>query len=243
MLDTTEATILSPVESTLSRVTYADRFKKGLARPGKTRKGVADAMGISPQAVGQIVNGQTKAATAENNAAAAAYFGCDPTWLAAGKGTPNWSDQGQAKEIDLDHNGDYPSVRRVRFKLSAGVSGYAIESADEDGPPIVFRRDWFELNGYQPEKLLAARVNGASMEPTLYEGDLVVINTAQVSPKDGHAFALNYEGVLTIKRLVRDAGEWWLRSDNLDKRHFADKRTHPGVTVIGEVVYRQSERI
>jgi transcriptional regulator with XRE-family HTH domain len=85
-------TMLSRVESTLSRVTYADRFSEGLARPNKTRKGVADAMGVSVQAVGQIVNGQTKAATAENNAAAAAYFQCDPTWLATGKGSPRWSE-------------------------------------------------------------------------------------------------------------------------------------------------------
>lgn len=231
------------IESTLSRVTYAERFKKGLARPGKTRAGAAQAMGISVQAVGQIVSGKTKAATAENNAAAAVYFGCDPSWLATGKGLPGWSDQGGAREIDLDHNGDYPSVRRVRFKLTAGVGGYAIESADEDGPPIVFRRDWFELHGYQPDRLLAARVNGSSMEPTLYEGDIAVINTAQTTPKDGRAFAINYEGVMSIKRLVRDAGEWLLRSDNPDKRHFADKRTHDGVSIIGEVVYRQSERI
>lgn len=227
-------------------MSYADRFKQGLARPGKTRAGAAKAMGISVQAVGQIVRGETKAANAVNNATAAAYFGCDPSWLASGKGVPNWSAApgfSTAKEIDLDRNGDYPSVRRVRFKLTAGVAGYAIEFADDDGPPIVFRRDWFEINGYEPDKLLAARINGASMEPTLYDGDLAVINTAQTAPKDGRAFAVNYEGVLSIKRLVRDGGEWWLRSDNPDKRLFADKRTHEGVIIIGEVVYRQSERI
>jgi transcriptional regulator with XRE-family HTH domain len=91
--------MLSPIESTLSWMSYADRFKEGLARPGKTRKGASDAMGISVQAVGQIANGQTKAATAENNAAAAIYFGCDPSWLATGKGSPGWSNE----------SGDVPS--------------------------------------------------------------------------------------------------------------------------------------
>ena len=41
-------------------------------------------------------------------------------------------------------------------------------------------------------------------------GDTVVINTAQAEPKDGAVFAVNYEGQLVIKRLVRDAGQWWL---------------------------------
>lgn len=147
------------------------------------------------------------------------------------------------RHVELENNPDYPAVRRVQFKLSAGVSGYAVEYLDDDGPPIVFRKDWFKTHGYRPEKLLAAIVNGASMEPTLYDGDLVVINTDQPEPIDGRAFALNYEGVMSIKRLVRDGGEWWLRSDNPDKIRFPDKRTHAEVSIIGEIVYRQSERI
>lgn len=79
------------VESTLAVVsTYADRFNEGLARPGKSRKGAAEAMGISVQAVGAIANGKSKSATAENNVNAAAYFGCDANWLATGKGSPSW---------------------------------------------------------------------------------------------------------------------------------------------------------
>lgn len=78
-------------ESTLEAVrTYADRFNAGLARPGKSRKGAAEAIGISVQAVGAIANGNPKSATAENNVAAANYFGCDANWLATGKGEPAW---------------------------------------------------------------------------------------------------------------------------------------------------------
>ena len=145
--------------------------------------------------------------------------------------------------IELENNPAYPAIRRVRFKLQAGVSGFAVDDLEDDGPPIVFRADWFSLHGYRPEKMLAARVSGSSMEPSLWDGDLVVINTAQTTPKDGIAFALNIEGVMAIKRLVRDAGEWWIRSDNPDKVRYPDKRTHEGVSVIGEVVYKQSERI
>lgn len=44
--------MLFALESTLVAVsTYAERFNAGLARPGKTRKGAAEAMGISVQAV------------------------------------------------------------------------------------------------------------------------------------------------------------------------------------------------
>lgn len=132
---------------------------------------------------------------------------------------------------------------RVKFKLSAGVSGYAIELENGNGKPVFFREDWFSSNGYSPDKLFAVRVAGASMEPSLWDGDLVVINTADDNPQDGDAFALNYEGELVIKRLRRDAGEWWAASDNADQRRFAPKRCTEDVKIIGRVVYKQSERI
>lgn len=83
--------MLSARESTLEAVsTYAERFKLGLERPGRTRRGAASAMGITVQAVGAIANGKSKSASAENNAKAATYFGCDPNWLATGRGEPQW---------------------------------------------------------------------------------------------------------------------------------------------------------
>jgi hypothetical protein len=46
-----------------------------------------------------------------------------------------------------------------------------------------------------------------------------------------------------IKRLVRDAGRWWLSSDNADQRRFARKLcSDAGCLLIGELVFRQSER-
>lgn len=147
--------------------------------------------------------------------------------------------------IDLDNNPEYPAVRRVNIKASAGLGGYAVEydSAD-DGPPIVFRADWFKTHGYRPDRLLALRVAGQSMEPSLYDGDLIVVNTAQTQPQDGRAFAVLYEGAATVKRLVRDAGAWWLDSDNADKRAYPRKACTDDTTIIvGMVVYKQSERV
>jgi phage repressor protein C with HTH and peptisase S24 domain len=144
---------------------------------------------------------------------------------------------------DLSEHPDLQEVPRVKFKLSAGVSGYAIEPENGNGKPVFFRQDWFETNGFRPELLFSVRVSGASMEPALWDGDLVVINTADTSPHDGDAFAMNYEGELVIKRLRRDAGEWWATSDNADQRRFAPKRCTEDVKIIGRVVYKQSERI
>ena len=81
------------------------------------------------------------------------------------------------------------------------------------------------------------------MEPGLYHGDTVVVNTADTEPKDGKVFAVNYEGELVVKRLVRDAGQWWLRSDNPDQRRYPPKVCGEGVFVLGRIVHKQSEQL
>ena len=50
---------------------------------------------------------------------------------------------------------------------------------------------------------------------------------------------MNYEGEAVIKRLTRDAGQWWLSSDNLDQRRFYRKSCRGGeCIVVGRVVRR-----
>ena len=91
MLYSAAATMLDAYASTLDFMgTYGDRLAEALKRPGKTRAGLAKAMGRSVQAVSQLVLGKSKQATAENNASAAAYLECDPNWLATGRGAPAW---------------------------------------------------------------------------------------------------------------------------------------------------------
>ena len=145
--------------------------------------------------------------------------------------------------VSLENNPDYPAIRRVHFKLSAGASGFGVDYEGEDAAPIVFRREWYERNGYQPGKLLAVRVGNGSMEPGLYDGDTVVVNTADTTPADGAVFAVNYEGEMVIKRLVRDSGQWWLASDNPDQRRYPRKVCDEHAFLLGRIVHKQSEKI
>lgn len=144
--------------------------------------------------------------------------------------------------IELEGNDEYPAVRRVSVKAQAGITGYAVESC-EDMPPIVFRADWYKTHSYRPDKLMALRVAGESMVPSLHPGDLIVVNTESSTPRDGVAYLVIYEGEAVVKRLVRDAGAWWLSSDHPDQRRYARKLCDEHTQVVGEVIYKQSERI
>lgn len=67
--------------------TYGQRLELALTTSGKDRQQLADDLGISVQAVSQVLLGKTKALTAENSARAAKFMGVDSFWLATGNGS------------------------------------------------------------------------------------------------------------------------------------------------------------
>lgn len=144
-------------------------------------------------------------------------------------------------------DGDSPGVvqiRRVKLRLSAGISGFSVDPDHDAGGTFSLETDWISRHHYAPDDLLAIEVTGESMEPRLYRGDLVVVNTADKSPSDGQVYAVNYEGEAVVKRMTRDAGRWWLTSDNPDQRRYPRKLCDgAGCLIVGRVVLKKSENI
>lgn len=149
--------------------------------------------------------------------------------------------------IALHDEADIPGIvriKKVRLRLSAGIAGFATDPIEEEENPISFRSAWLAKRGYIADKLVAIEIRGQSMESGLYEGDTVVVNTADILPKDGEVYAVNYEGEAVVKRLVREMGSWWLVSDNPDQRRFPRKQCSGDMCIIiGRVIHKQSERI
>lgn len=216
--------------------TLADRLKAARKHAKLTQEELAARVGLRQAAISKLEKGDSVVTTSIVELAQAC--GVRIPWLRSGRGPML-----DAAPVTIDRNGTYPSIPLVRFQLSAGVSGFEVEYLDEEADPIVFRADWFRARRFDPAKLYALRVSGASMEPSLYPDDHVVVNTADQTPVDGEVFAVNYEGECVVKRLVRSGGAWLLSSDNPDKRRFPDKPVHEGVFIIGRIVHRQSERI
>ena len=133
-------------------------------------------------------------------------------------------------------------IKMVKLRLSAGISGFAFDQQIEDGYPIYRPKSWFEKKGFIPEKLIAVKIKGQSMEPLLSEGNLVVINTADTKLQDGEVYAVNYEGEAVVKRMVRDIGQWWLSSDNPDQRKYHRKVCQgDACVVIGRIVHSEKD--
>ena len=138
---------------------------------------------------------------------------------------------------------DYVEVPYVRFKLSAGAHGFAVEYLNGTREPLWFRRAWFRSRSLNPRKVFACDIGGPSMLPGLEDGDTVLVNTEATEPRDGKVFAAVYEGEMVVKRLRRNAGEWWLASDNPDQVRYAPKLCDANCRIVGQVVHKQSETI
>jgi phage repressor protein C with HTH and peptisase S24 domain len=138
----------------------------------------------------------------------------------------------------------FVAIPMVTLRLSAGVTGFQTEPDTRDGGSILVSAGWVTQCHYSPAHLVAIQVRGQSMEPSLYEDDILIVNTADTKPMDGQVYAVNYEGEAVVKRLSRDAGMWWLESDNPDKRKYHRKLCQgEACLIVGRVVRKDSQHI
>lgn len=226
------------------------RLNEAMTRAGyESQSALARASGIPQPTINRILNGVGKKGP-ETNTLAALAVACNVSfeWLHEGTGPRERNGAAAARftpvVVAADDDDRFYRIDKVKLRLSAGISGFAMEPETHDGSTISIPRDWADRNGYDPERLIGITVRGESMEPSLYEDDLVIINTADTKLVDGIVYAFNYEGEPVVKRLARDAGQWWLTSDNPDQRKYHRKVCRGAdCIVIGRVVRKESDRI
>ncbi len=210
---------------------------------------LAKLVGVSPATVTQWEAGTTKELKGENLTTVCRVLGVSPSWLLYGKEDPvgdliaQFPGMMRVVAVD-DDNPNFYQIPKVELKLQAGVNGVRTEPVSEDGGKATILRHWVDKNGFSPKQLIAIGVKGESMEPTLYEGDTVIVNLADTRLVDNGVYAINYEGEAIVKRVSRDAGQWWLTSDNSDQRKFHRKLCRGNdCLVVGRIVRRESEHL
>jgi len=94
-----------------------------------------------------------------------------------------------------------PGVSLIKKVKGAGSAGHGLKADDTVDIQLAFRDDWLEQFG-GPEKLFAMYIEGDSMEPTLRDKDVVVVdkNIREISPGGG-IYSLTWQGRRMVKRL------------------------------------------
>lgn len=136
--------------------------------------------------------------------------------------------------------GEFVMIPRLDVKLSAGNGHEHVEVQLETKQPQAFRADWIREQRFKPNRLAALSASGDSMEPSIYDGDSLLVDTSQTEVVDGRVFALWYDGGERVKRLFRlPGGGLRIQSDNPRYAPIelkADTMVH--VTILGQVVHR-----
>lgn len=138
--------------------------------------------------------------------------------------------------------GEFVLVPRLDVQLSAGQgSGSSqVEIHFNEQQPQAFRAEWIRQQHLKPRKLAAMTASGDSMEPTIHDGDSLLIDTSRRDVIDGRVYALWYEGGERVKRLYRlPGGGLRIKSDNAAYGPIELGPEYLGhVRVIGRVVHR-----
>lgn len=134
----------------------------------------------------------------------------------------------------------YVLVERRRVRPSAGEGALIFE--EEQAPPLAFTTSWIKREGLKRHNLVIVGASGDSMEPTIHDGDSLMVNLGQREVVDGLVYVLRYGGELRIKRLFRRYdGALIVRSDNSAKypeEVIPPEHLDGQVQVIGRVVWR-----
>lgn len=99
-------------------------------------------------------------------------------------------------------------------KLSAGNGSLIIEIEEKNALP--FSVDFIKSTGIKPKDAVMFKVDGRSMEPSIWGGNSVLLDRADKSiPINGGVFGLVVDGELMLKRVFkRIGGGLIIKSDN-----------------------------
>jgi SOS-response transcriptional repressor LexA len=141
----------------------------------------------------------------------------------------------QAAEVRVEGEA-FSALPLYGAELAAGAGRANAE--EEVVERLAFRREWLSRIGVSPAQAVLVKVRGDSMQPTLADGDLVLIDRARTEGSKGRVYALvDVSGDTRVKRLDRpDRATLVLRSDN--PAHPLELRRGPDLDrlrIIGEV--------
>ncbi|MEQ1889728.1 MAG: S24 family peptidase [Alphaproteobacteria bacterium] len=157
----------------------------------KNRSAAADAANVGKSTFSRWIAGNDP--SFEALARLADSVGLSLDWLASGRGEMHRSAGGGGADT---------FILVPQYDVQAAAGAGAIPA--DEGPLgfLSFRRDWVRRTlGANPASLAVITATGDSMEPTVRQGDLLLIDLSQAGVTENGVYVLEREGALLVKRL------------------------------------------
>ena len=157
---------------------FGSRLKLAMVEAKVSRKDLAAKLGISVQAIGMVISGQSKAFTAENNAKAAEFLGCRSMWLATGAGDIHPMDN-----VVIESSRDEITIPQFN---ASGAMGNGLVLRDQSGVIESWKvsSEWLNKNVKVHSgisNLVIVTGFGDSMRPRFNSGDPLLVDIGVVS--------------------------------------------------------------
>lgn len=170
--------------------------------------------------------------------------GVELRWLVTGVGPRSSTTVGvRESPAEYEVGGEWAFHLVPRYNVDASAGGGAVVERESEIGRLAFRKDWIRSKGLTPANLVVVRAAGDSMEPTIRDGSLLLVDTAQSTVAKDGIYVLMIDGHLVTKRLQIDLGGGvYIRSDN---PAYSDQRLSgeqlEAVTIVGRVIWAGGE--
>ena len=242
--------------------TWNERLVRALKAKGRTQTELAKAVGIKQPSVNDWTAGKTKKLGAADAFNVCQFLGIRLEWLVHGNGPMAAGAEGVAEKAPSSYRPDsnaelaeyegfiewdddtppIPGSVAVPFftgvDLSAGNGSDAGEEAH--GAKLMFARSTLSRQGVDVNNAVCVKVRGSSMEPALFDGSVVGVDTSATAILEGKMYAIRHYDDLRVKFLYPrpDGG---LRIVSVNRPEYPDEILTPDeakhVTVIGRVFW------
>ena len=117
--------------------------------------------------------------------------------------------------VDADTR-DTPAARAIAvWDVASAAGGGALFDQESIVGRLSFRRAWLDRHAIDATQAAVISVTGESMEPTLPDGCVILVDRARRRRRADQVFVVRTNDGLVVKRARRDVGHGWvLSSDN-----------------------------
>jgi len=156
-----------------------------------------------------------------------------PAWLLLGEG-------GMERDAPLLPAEDVVAIPKVKARLSAGTG--SLETSGDTEKFCHFRSDWINRK-CRPGQCVVMDVTGDSMEPTIRDKDIVLLDQGQTDIISGSVYAIGIDDEVLIKHVDKVPGHYVLRSANKEYAPINVDLTDESlnVRIIGRVLWMGRE--
>jgi phage repressor protein C with HTH and peptisase S24 domain len=212
-----------------------DRLREEMAKAGINGSELAKRSGVKPSFIYDIISGKSGNPSTVKLARVAEGLGISLNQLIGQQAVG--LEAGISSHAPEDEH-DFVVISSIRVQASMG--GGSLVTVEKEGEPYYFRRSWIrDRLGVHPSQLRMIFVRGDSMEPTLCNNDIVLVDMSKKTPSPPGVFVL-FDGFgLVAKRLefLSNSNPPCIRIMSDNPQYSAYNRTAEETHIIGRVVW------